>query len=199
MPYYDLARGGWSALQRKGERFDSLAIMYQVEQAPDPNNRVTLSSQLDAHGCPRAEVHWRFGAADRERMNRGRQLIGEALERAGIGRVERAGTRLFSPSTHHHMGTTRAAHDPEAGVVDADLRVHGTENVYVAGSSVFPTGSYANPTLTIVALSLRLGAHLRAQLNGRRAQEARQRAASLLASGRPQAPITRAESMRSAR
>jgi len=64
----------------------------------------------------------------------------------------------------HHLGTTRMAADPRAGVVDADCRVHGVANLYIAGSSVFPTGGCANPTLTIVALALRLADHLEAQL-----------------------------------
>ena len=62
---------------------------------------------------------------------------------------------------YHHMGTTRMSADPALGVVDADCRVHGYGNLYVAGSSVFPTGGWANPTLTILALVLRLAAHLR--------------------------------------
>jgi choline dehydrogenase-like flavoprotein len=63
---------------------------------------------------------------------------------------------------HHHMGGTRISTDPSRGVVDADLKVHGTRNLFVTGSSVFPSGGSVNPTLTIVALSLRLAAHLRA-------------------------------------
>jgi choline dehydrogenase-like flavoprotein len=59
------------------------------------------------------------------------------------------------------MGTTRMATDPKHGVVDADLRVHGVDNLYVASSSVFPTVGYSNPTLTIVALALRLADHLK--------------------------------------
>ena len=62
------------------------------------------------------------------------------------------------------MGTTRMSADPAQGVVDADCRVHGMANLYVAGSSVFPTCGSANPTLTIVALALRLAAHLKGTL-----------------------------------
>jgi len=64
----------------------------------------------------------------------------------------------------HHMGTTRMHDDPRQGVVDSDCRVQGVSNLYVAGSSVFPTGGYANPTLTIVALALRLAEHLKRRL-----------------------------------
>jgi choline dehydrogenase-like flavoprotein len=61
----------------------------------------------------------------------------------------------------HHMGTTRMSEDPRSGVVDRNSRVHGVDNLYVAGSSVFPSAGHANPTLTIVALALRLAEHLR--------------------------------------
>ena len=64
----------------------------------------------------------------------------------------------------HHMGTTRMATSPREGVVDANCRVHGMTNFFVAGSSVFPTSGHANPTLTIVALALRLADHLQADV-----------------------------------
>jgi choline dehydrogenase-like flavoprotein len=64
----------------------------------------------------------------------------------------------------HHIGTTRMHADPKQGVVDPDCRIHGLANLYVAGSSVFPTSGYANPTLTIVALALRLADHLKVRL-----------------------------------
>jgi choline dehydrogenase-like flavoprotein len=63
---------------------------------------------------------------------------------------------------NHHMGTTRMAARSGDGVVDTDCLVFGTDNLYVAGSSVFPTGSCANPTFTIVALAHRLALHLAA-------------------------------------
>jgi choline dehydrogenase-like flavoprotein len=66
--------------------------------------------------------------------------------------------------SRHHLGTTRMSDDPKTGVVDANCRVHGVANLYVAGSSVFPTSGYANPTLTIVALALRLGDELRRKM-----------------------------------
>jgi choline dehydrogenase-like flavoprotein len=62
------------------------------------------------------------------------------------------------------MGTTRMHDDPKQGVVDRNCRVHGIDNLFVAGSSVFPTGGAANPTLTLLALTLRLADHLRPRL-----------------------------------
>jgi choline dehydrogenase-like flavoprotein len=73
----------------------------------------------------------------------------------------------------HHMGTTRMADDPAAGVVDADCRVHGVSNLFVAGSSVFTTGGIGAPTLTIVALALRLANHLRGKLTAARSDDER--------------------------
>ncbi|MGR8919984.1 MAG: GMC oxidoreductase, partial [Gammaproteobacteria bacterium] len=70
---------------------------------------------------------------------------------------------------YHHIGTARMSSDPRAGVVDADCRVHGYDNLYLAGSAVFPTASWANPTLTIVALAHRLADHLRARHGARSA------------------------------
>jgi choline dehydrogenase-like flavoprotein len=66
----------------------------------------------------------------------------------------------------HHMGTTRMAADPRHGVVDRDCRVHGTDNLYIGGSSVFPTTGHANPTYTLTQLALRLGDHIAARLAG---------------------------------
>ncbi|MGH7999336.1 MAG: GMC family oxidoreductase, partial [Brasilonema sp.] len=70
--------------------------------------------------------------------------------------------QVMFPSTHHHMGTTRMHDDPKQGVVDANCQLHGVSNFFIAGSSVFPTGGYANPTLTIVALAIRLADHVKA-------------------------------------
>jgi choline dehydrogenase-like flavoprotein len=144
------------------------------ECVPDRDNRVVLSDELDALGRPRARVHWRLTGMDLRSIQRVHELFDQALQRAALGRVELTlnGSSSWSEATEgakHHMGTTRMHVDPRQGVVDADARVHGTDNLYVAGSSVFPTGGFANPTLTIVALAVRLAEHLkRAALQGRR-------------------------------
>jgi choline dehydrogenase-like flavoprotein len=100
------------------------------------------------------------------------KTLGAEVARLNLGRVRLADWLLDGSSAlpsdvrggFHHMGTTRMAADPKDGVVDADCRVHGIENLFVAGSSVFATGGCANPTLTIVALALRLSNHLKARL-----------------------------------
>jgi choline dehydrogenase-like flavoprotein len=139
-----------------------------MEQAPNAESRVTLGSDLDRLGCRRVELRWRLSAIDKFSMHRAHSILGDELLRSGVGRMESAIGRESDPwparlrGARHHMGTTRMHVDSRRGVVDADCRVHGTANLYVAGSSVFPTSGAANPTLTIVALALRLAGHLKA-------------------------------------
>jgi len=156
-------RTGWSRLRGKPRRFAALELLLNLEQAPDPDNRVTLDAACDRFGLPKPALHWRWRALDQANLVRLRALVADELERHGLGRVEVADAPP-DPNAHHHMGTTRMHDDPRQGVVDADCRVHGTSNVYVAGSSVFTTVGYANPTLTIVALAIRLADHLLAAL-----------------------------------
>ena len=144
-----------------------LELRMMSEQAPNPDSRVTLGSRRDRFGQPVPRLDWRLTDLDRRSIRRGQELVDQALRAAGLGRVERMlGDEHPEPAISggpHHMGTTRMSADPRHGVVDPDCRVHGIGNLYVAGSSVFPTCGYANPTLTILALTLRLAAHLRAE------------------------------------
>jgi choline dehydrogenase-like flavoprotein len=135
-------------------------LLIDLEQWPHPDNRVVLTGERDRHGRPLARLHWHWTAEEEARRVRARAVVVRALERAGVGTVDvRPGVAIDSHA-HHHAGTTRMHEDAANGVVDENLRVHGEENLYVVGSSVFPTAGVANPTLTIVALSARLAAHL---------------------------------------
>ena len=131
------------------------------------DNRVMLSDERDRLGRRRVRIEWQIGEADIENMRRVTQLFDQAVRRAGVGNLERAfpdtpaAWRQALEPAMHHMGTTRMHVAPEHGVVDENSRVHGTSNLFVTGSSVFPRGGYANPTLTIVALAARLGDHLK--------------------------------------
>lgn len=131
------------------------------------DNRVTLSDDRDRLGRRKVRVEWRVGDADVANMRRVTELLDQALRRAGIGHLERAfpdepaAWLRALEAGKHHMGTTRMHRAAGQGVVDEHGRVHGTSNLFVTGSSVFPSGGYANPTLTIVALAARLGDHLR--------------------------------------
>jgi choline dehydrogenase-like flavoprotein len=150
-------RTGWAGARR---RFAAFELLVNLEQAPDPENRVALGAEPDRFGLPRAAIHWRWGAFDQRSLARIHAIVAPELERHGLGRVEVSTAGIPDPNAHHHMGTTRMHRDPRQGVVDEHARVHATSNLYVAGSSVFPTGGFANPTLTIVALTLRLAEHL---------------------------------------
>lgn len=135
-------------------------LRLDAEQAPCSASRVTLGEATDAFGHRRLRVDWRCTSLDGESALRAVALLGAALERCGAGRV--LSTPAFVPEATggHHLGTTRMSADPARGVVDEEGRVHGVANLYVASTSVFPTSSYANPTLTLLALTLRLADHL---------------------------------------
>ena len=151
---------------------DPAVITISSEQSPNPDSRVILGNELDRLGIPMPLLDWRISGDDKERFRRGASLYAEEMARVSGMRIKLADWILDDSSEiphpeihggHHHMGTTRMAGHPSAGVVDRDCRVFGVDNLYMAGSSVFPTGGYANPTLTIVALSARLARHLERQ------------------------------------
>ncbi len=148
-------------------RSNSYHLYYHSEQVPLRENRVTLSTERDALGMPRLHLDYRLAESDVESIYGVHELIDRELRRAGCGELvfneadPREAIRRHQAVLGHHVGTTRMAADPARGVVDADCRVHGIDNLYVASSSVFPTSGQANPTLLLVALALRLCDHLR--------------------------------------
>jgi choline dehydrogenase-like flavoprotein len=140
-----------------------------IEQVPNASSRVSLSDKRDALGQHRLVLDWRLSETERRTYRRAQDLVSLEFGRLGIGRVNAKplpdhGWPDEMSGSRHHLGTTRMSDDPKTGVVDANCRVHGVANLYVAGSSVFPTSGYANPTLTIVALALRLGDELRRKM-----------------------------------
>jgi choline dehydrogenase-like flavoprotein len=140
-------------------------VVYFCEQPPDARSRATLTNDVDALGVPRLSLHWHIGDEVRDSMRRMQSLLQSRLAATGMGRLDPGGDDFDFTDASHHMGTTRMSVDARQGVVDTDCRVHGVDNLYIAGSSVFPCAGYANPTLTIVALSLRLADHLLAASN----------------------------------
>jgi choline dehydrogenase-like flavoprotein len=145
-----------------------LGYFAMTEHYPNPDSRVTLDSEhKDALGMPRARLTWTHGAKDYGDLERSVTGLADALGASGEGRlcwsIKRDQLLAASSASRHHMGTTRIHPDPAKGVVDADLRLHEAKNLYVAGSSVFPTSGIANPTLTILALVMRLADHLKAE------------------------------------
>lgn len=151
-------------------RTNRFSLEMHGEQAPRPDSRVTLTEKPDALGMPQLRVDWRYSSSDIESVALTLDLIGEELERSGAGRLEYRRETLeqdlmrFGAYGGHHIGTARMGSDVRTSVVDADCRVHSVRNLFVAGSAVFPTSSQANPTLTLIALSLRLGKHLSQRL-----------------------------------
>ena len=146
----------------------------RIEPVPNRSSRVTLSDQRDALGLRRVKLEWRLADEDLQTLVRGQEIIARELGRAGLGRLKmEIDPKLGWPVSaihggYHHMGTTRMHESPSLGVVDRDCRVHGVHNLFIAGSSVFPTYGYANPTLTIVALAVRLAEHLKRIVGGAR-------------------------------
>ena len=158
----------WNKLQRSAP-FTQVRLQAWLEQEPEPHNRITLSSQRDALGQPLAHLSLRFSDRMAESLEQSLKHVDLALQSHGFGPLEYAPERLAHLTPYdkmglHHMGATRMHVSPRQGVVDANCRVHDLANLYIAGSSVFPTGGAANPTLTIVALALRLAEHLRQQV-----------------------------------
>jgi choline dehydrogenase-like flavoprotein len=143
-----------------------------VEAEPNRDSRVTLSQQKDALGMNRVKVDWQLTELVKRTFDRTVTLLAEEMQRTGVADV-----RLDEPlegkpwpaqleGTWHHMGTTRMHDSPKQGVVDRNCKVHGMGNLYVAGSSVFPTVGANFPTITIAALTLRLSEHLVKALRG---------------------------------
>ena len=149
---------GWSRARAGGRAYEGFDVLLNVEQSPHRENRVTLSARRDSLGVPLPLLHWRWRAEDHARLERVRTLFGRELEALGTVTIDRDAHP--DPNAHHHAGTTRMHDDPNLGVTDRDGRVHATDNLYVAGASTFPTAGFANPMLTIVALSVRLARHL---------------------------------------
>ncbi len=144
----------------------SIDLVVISEQIPNPESRVFLGEETDRFGQRRCVLDWRLTELDSENLIRISDQAQRQFGRSGLGRVRiqlpEGGYSSINPHPHyHHMGTTRMDKDPKRGVVDADCRLHELPNLFVAGSSVFPTVGNVNPTLTIIALAYRLSDHLK--------------------------------------
>ena len=155
-----------AALGVDGSDAKAYSLGCGIELMPDPDRRLTLTGERDALGMPRLELDMRISDDDfaryRETLHElGRQLL---AARTGMIRLDcktRAEWLAVMDWGSHHLGTARMHEDPKQGVVDADGKVHGLANLFVAGSSVFPTYGSSNPTMNLVALVLRLADHLK--------------------------------------
>ncbi|EJL34930.1 choline dehydrogenase-like flavoprotein [Novosphingobium sp. AP12] len=168
-----------SNLWRKGRQkrhaacpVSGINLLIDLEQTPDPDSRITLSSDRDRLGMRKARVDWRIGNDERRTAAQFGHFLPDHFTRTGGGKVELdewvhdsgpVGDELTG--THHHIATLRMSQSPRDGVVDGHCRVHGVDNLCVSSCAIFATGGHANPTLTIVALASRLADHIRHRLN----------------------------------
>ncbi len=147
-------------------RRNRFSLEMQAEQVPHPDSRVTLTSTRDALGQRRLKVAWRHQAQDVASVAHSLTIMAAELEHQGVGTLRWSADRLpanllrYGAYGGHHLGTARMGRDPRSSVVDPQCRVHGVDNLHIASSAVFPTSGQANPTLTILALALRLADHL---------------------------------------
>ncbi len=146
----------------------AIRIRNFMEMAPHPENRVRLAPETDCYGKPLPLVRLTATPLDRRSLLELHRALAEELEACGVGALVSDLTEAdpwpINADASHHLGATRMGTDPRTSVVNAEGRLHGVPNVYVAGGSVFPTSGYANPTYTIVALAIRLADHLTATL-----------------------------------
>jgi len=148
---------------------DHIEVTTRIEQTPNPDSRVTLGPERDRLGLNRVRLNWQLTSLDKRSMIRALEILGAEAGRAGIGRVQITLSEDDAwPETlrggWHLMGTTRMSDDPRQGVVDRNCQVHGISNLFVAGSSVFPTAGSATPTLTLVSLAIRLADYLKGRM-----------------------------------
>jgi choline dehydrogenase-like flavoprotein len=181
-------RKSWRTMRKNYTKADSIAraenikgaverayeFQTRIEQAPNPDSRITIDNEKDELGVPRANLHWDLTELDKRSVRKVNLLIGEELARAGVGRVRLRehfrnendmGWPVGTNAGWHHMGTTRMGTDLGKSVVDRNCQVHGISNLFVAGSGCYVTGAAPNPTLTIVALSLRLSDYIKSKID----------------------------------
>ena len=150
-----------AALREQASRH--LRLASQVEQLPDPDNRVTLDpNERDIYGVPLPRLAYRLDDYVQAGLAAARAAHAEIFGRLGATGIE---YRDAPEGAGHIMGTARIGNDPKSSVVDRDLRSHNHPNLFILGSAVFPTGATANPTLTIAALSLRSAGSVKAALS----------------------------------
>jgi choline dehydrogenase-like flavoprotein len=166
-----VARYVWHRVSTHDEPVGYFDVTMLMEQIPNPDSRVRLRSERDALGMPLPELDWRLTDLDRAMLMKALDHTAREVGAGGVGRLK---LRVAGDGhdalesmlhSHHPMGTTRMHDDPKQGVVDRDSRVHGMQNLYVAGSSVFTNGGAASPTYNLVALSIRLADRIKALLS----------------------------------
>ncbi len=153
--------------------FKAFQLFTRMEQAPNPDSRITLDTEKDALGMPRAKLNWVLTPLEKNSLRMINTIIGQEVGRVSMGRVKvydylqdekDESWPSFTGGGWHHMGTTRMSDDPKQGVVDANCKLHNLSNLYVAGASCYVTASAVNPTLTLISLTIRLADHLKKKI-----------------------------------
>jgi choline dehydrogenase-like flavoprotein len=167
----DLEKSGRYLLARSGDylRPDYFAMDQRIEQTPNRDSRVLLSGRRDVLGDLVADVDWRLTETEYRTFRIGQESLAHELSALGLGRAQleeiTPDVVRERPLSHfHQIGTTRMSVSPGEGVVDPACRVHGIANLYVGGSSVFPTAGYGNPTMILIAMALRMAEHIKAAI-----------------------------------
>jgi choline dehydrogenase-like flavoprotein len=149
-------------------------IGFGVEQQPNPQSRVTLSNQVDCLGVRRTRLEWKVGTEEGRSIDIFARTVAREMKRLGVAEFDPADLKLTGRErgenggyidASHHMGTTRMGSDPAASVVNSSCRVHDYDNLYIGSSSVFPTCGFSNPTLTMLALCLRISDELKVRMS----------------------------------
>jgi hypothetical protein len=141
-------------------------LEFNAEHMPNPDSRVLLGSETDPFGMPRLVVQWQMRDRELAWICQAYRVLAAAFAKSGLGIVRLDSDLLNTvqdvlvPQGGHHIGTVRMGADPHTGVIDQNGEVWGTHGLFVAGTAIFPTSGFANPTLTAVALAFRLAEHL---------------------------------------
>jgi choline dehydrogenase-like flavoprotein len=167
MPHF-LYRTAGRLRQTLSKGATELIVVNYCEQIPNPLSRVYLGDKRDRLDVPRLVLDWRVGQEETKSLMRLQTLLDQYLRKHELGWLDNVSEpfseHLYTDASHH-IGTARMSTDSRTGVVDDRCKVHGVDNLFIAGSAVFPTSGHSNPTLTIVALAIRLAAHLKAAAN----------------------------------
>ena len=142
-----------------------ISVSLLSDQKPSPENKITLSNSIDTLGIPTANLFWKRSELIRTSSriiieDIAKFFVKENLGRLAINQFLYTDENYIHENGYHHMGGTRMGNDIKTSVVDSNLKIHNTENLFVSGSSVFVSAGHAYPTLTIVQLSLRLADHI---------------------------------------
>jgi choline dehydrogenase-like flavoprotein len=146
-------------------------LHYDSEQTHIKDSSITLADTNDEYGMPRLKVDWKYDESDLDKIFASYKTIIKELENSGAGISLNSDAEVQASIKDqvgvgsHHVGSTRMSSNPKEGVVDENCKVHDVSNLYLASPSVFCTGGFANPLLTIVALSIRIADHLKKKIN----------------------------------